>query len=100
MPRYGSVRHRAPPLPDGPPDTGDLRGDVLAVLRLVVRRTRYLAPVRRVLASEEGQDTELSACLASRNRGPGADRIRAVLERAAGRGGIGPPAGLRRRRDG
>ncbi|GAA0396199.1 TetR/AcrR family transcriptional regulator [Streptomyces luteireticuli] len=89
-----ALRHRTPPLPDGPPDTGGLRDDVLAVLRLVVRRTHDLAPVRQVLALEQGQDTELSAYLASRNRGPGADWMRTVLERAAGRGEIGPPASL------
>ncbi|KNB50566.1 TetR/AcrR family transcriptional regulator [Streptomyces caatingaensis] len=88
-----ALRHRAPALPDAPPDTGSLRGDVLALLRLVVRRTRDLAPVHRVLAAE-GPGTELSAYLAARDRGPGADWMRTVLERAAARGEIGAPGSL------
>ncbi|GAA4235699.1 AcrR family transcriptional regulator [Streptosporangium album] len=83
-----ALRHQAPSLPDEPPDTGDLRGDVLALLRLVVRRTRELAPVREVLAAEQGQATELTAYLASRNQGPGHDWMRTVLERAARRGEV------------
>ncbi|WP_327320065.1 TetR/AcrR family transcriptional regulator [Streptomyces sp. NBC_01235] len=83
-----ALAHQAPPLPDGPPDTGDLRGDVLALLRLVVGRTRELAPVREVLAAEEGRATELSAYVASRNQGPGHEWMRTVLERAARRAEI------------
>ncbi|WP_242579494.1 TetR/AcrR family transcriptional regulator [Streptomyces sp. MST-110588] len=84
-----ALRHQAPPLPDAPPDTGDLRGDVLALLRLVVRRMRELAPVREVLAAEQGQAPELSVYLASRNQGPGHDWMRTVLERAERRGEAG-----------
>ncbi|WP_351235815.1 TetR-like C-terminal domain-containing protein [Streptomyces sp. NPDC002133] len=80
--------------PDEPPDTGDLRGDVPALLRLVVRQTHDLAPIRQVLATEQGQDTDLSAYLASRNRGPGYEWMRTVLERAARRGEIDPAASL------
>lgn len=83
-----ALRRQAPPLPDAPPDTGGLRGDVLALLRLVVRRTRELAPVHEVLAAEQGQETELSTYLASRNEGPGHDWMRTVLERAARRGEV------------
>ncbi len=83
-----ALGHRAPPLPAEPPDTGELRGDVLALLRFVVVRTRDLAPVREVLAAEQGQTTELSAYMASRNHGPGRDWMRTVLERAARRGEI------------
>lgn len=83
-----ALARQAPPLPDGPPDTGDLRGDVLALLRLVVAGTRELAPVREVLAAEEGRTTELSACAAARNQGPGHDWMRTMLERAARRGEI------------
>jgi AcrR family transcriptional regulator len=89
-----ALRHKAPPLPAEPPNTGDLRGDVLALLRLVVRRTHDLAPIRQVLDTEQGQDTELSAYLASRNRGPGSDWMRTILERAARRGEIDPAASL------
>ncbi|MFH8409191.1 TetR/AcrR family transcriptional regulator [Streptomyces sp. NPDC018019] len=83
-----ALRHQAPPLPDAPPDTGALRGDVLALLRLVIRRMRELGPVREVLAAEQGQ-TELSAYLAARNEGPGRDWMRTLLERAARRGEVG-----------
>lgn len=83
-----ALSRQAPPLPDESPDTGDLRGDVLALLRLVVRRMRELAPVSEVLAAEEGQATELSAYLAARNQGPGRDWMRTVLDRAARRGEI------------
>ncbi|GAA1165940.1 TetR/AcrR family transcriptional regulator [Streptomyces hebeiensis] len=86
-----ALRHQAPPLPDEPPDTGDLRGDVLALLRLVVRRTRELAPVRDVLAAEQARATDLTdlaTYLASRNEGPGREWMRTVLERAARRGEV------------
>ncbi|MEU4537873.1 TetR/AcrR family transcriptional regulator [Streptosporangium sp. NPDC023825] len=89
-----ALSHKAPPVPDEPPDTGNLRGDVIALLRFVVRRMLDLAPVRQVLAAEQGVDTELSAYLASRNRGPGGDWMRTVLDRAARRGEIDPAASL------
>ncbi|MGI5336296.1 TetR/AcrR family transcriptional regulator [Streptomyces sp. CA-181903] len=89
-----ALGHRAPPLPDGPPDTGALRGDVLALLRLVVRRMAELAPVRQVLAAEQGRNTDLAAYLAGRNRGPGGDWMRTVLDRAARRGEIDPAVPL------
>ncbi|MFD6276352.1 TetR/AcrR family transcriptional regulator C-terminal ligand-binding domain-containing protein [Streptomyces sp. NPDC060209] len=53
-----------------------------------------LAPVRQVLAAEQGQDTGQSAYLASRNRGPGGDRMPTVLDRAARRGEIDPAVPL------
>ncbi|MGG2463968.1 TetR-like C-terminal domain-containing protein [Streptomyces sp. RGM 3693] len=81
-------------MPDEPPDTGDLRGDVLALLHRVVTRTQELAPVREVLAAEQGQATELSAYLASRNQGPGHAWMRIALERAARRGQIDAPDAL------
>ncbi|MGK5638539.1 TetR/AcrR family transcriptional regulator [Streptomyces sp. URMC 126] len=89
-----ALGHRTPPLPDAPPDTGELRGDVLAVLRLVVRRMAELAPVRQVLAAETDRGTDLSAYLASRNRDPGGDWMRTVLDRAARRGELAPAAPL------
>ncbi|WP_257981066.1 TetR/AcrR family transcriptional regulator [Streptomyces sp. CB02959] len=89
-----ALRHRTPPLPDAPPDTGDLRGDVLALLHRVITRMRELAPVREVLAAEQGQATELSAYLAARNQGPGLTWMRTALERAARRGEIDAPDAL------
>lgn len=89
-----ALRRKAPPVPDDPPDTGELRGDVLALLGFVVRQMAGLAPVRQVLAAEHGRDTDLSAYLASRNRGPGGDWMRTVLERAADRGEIDPSVRL------
>ncbi|MET9290653.1 TetR/AcrR family transcriptional regulator [Streptomyces sp. NPDC003077] len=95
-----ALRHQAPPVPDSPPDTGDLRGDVLALLSFVIKRMRELAPVREVLAAAQAQvqaqgqgdgqdqESELSAYVASRNRDPGRDWMRTVLERAARRGEI------------
>ncbi|MET9105371.1 TetR/AcrR family transcriptional regulator [Streptomyces zhihengii] len=89
-----AMARRAPSVPDEPPDTGTLRDDVIALLRFVVRQMLDLAPVRQVLAAEVGVDTELSAYLASRNRGPGDDWMRTVLDRAAHRGEIDPAASL------
>ncbi|MFJ4839864.1 TetR/AcrR family transcriptional regulator [Streptomyces sp. NPDC088746] len=89
-----ALRSKAPPVPDGPPDTGNLRGDVLALLRFVVGQTAGLAHVRQALAAEQGQDTELSAYLTSRNRSPGGDWMRTVLERAARRGETDPAVPL------
>ncbi|MFE3515260.1 TetR/AcrR family transcriptional regulator [Streptomyces sp. NPDC059166] len=89
-----ALRRKAPPVAEEPPDTGDLRGDVLALLRSVVRRMAELAPVRQVLAAEQGQDTDLSDYLASRNRRPGTDAMREILARAAGRGEIDPALAL------
>ncbi|WP_244943260.1 TetR/AcrR family transcriptional regulator [Streptomyces inhibens] len=89
-----ALRHKAPPLAAEPPDTGELRGDVLALLRLVVKRMGELAPILQVLAEEQSHDTELSAYLASRNRGAGYEWMRTVLDRAARRGEIDPAAPL------
>ncbi|MEU1369143.1 TetR/AcrR family transcriptional regulator [Streptomyces sp. NPDC005803] len=89
-----ALSRKAPPVPNEPPDTGTLRGDVIALLRFVVRQMAELAPVRQVLAAEQGSDTELSAYLASRNRGPGGDWMRTVLDRAAHRREIDPTASL------
>ncbi|MEV0010767.1 TetR/AcrR family transcriptional regulator [Streptomyces sp. NPDC047973] len=85
-----AARRKAPPVPGEPPDTGGLRGDVLALLGFIVRRMADLAPVRSVLAAEEGQGTDLSDYLAYRNRGPGVDAMRTVLARAVRRGEVDP----------
>ncbi|MGW6093037.1 TetR/AcrR family transcriptional regulator [Streptomyces sp. NPDC055157] len=89
-----ALRRKAPPVPNEPPDTGNLRSDVIALLRFIVRQMLDLAPVRQVLAAEEGANTELSAYLAFRNRGPGGDWMRTVLDRAAHRGEIDSAASL------
>lgn len=89
-----ALSRKAPPVPNEPPDTGNLRSDVIALLRFIVRRMHDLAPVRQVLAAEQGADTELSAYLASRNREPGGDWMRTVLDRAAHRGEIDSAASL------
>ncbi|MFB7306810.1 TetR/AcrR family transcriptional regulator [Streptomyces sp. NPDC056192] len=89
-----ALSRKAPPVPNEPPDTGNLRSDVIALLRFIVRRMHELAPVRQVLAAEQGADTELSAYLASRNREPGGDWMRTVLDRAARRGEIDSAASL------
>ncbi|MET7791301.1 TetR/AcrR family transcriptional regulator [Streptomyces sp900116325] len=89
-----AMSRKAPPVPNEPPDTGNLRSDVIALLRFIVRRMHDLAPVRQVLAAEQEGDTELSAYLASRNREPGGDWMRTVLDRAAHRGEIDSAAPL------
>lgn len=89
-----ALSRKAPPVPNEPPDTGNLRSDVIALLRFVVRQVLDLAPVRQVLAAEQGANTELSAYLASRNREPGGDWMRTVLDRAAHRGEIDSAAAL------
>ncbi|MFJ6850913.1 TetR/AcrR family transcriptional regulator C-terminal ligand-binding domain-containing protein [Streptomyces sp. NPDC091271] len=64
------------------------------MLRFIVGQTAGTAHVRQALAAEQGQDTELSAYLTSRNRSPGGDWMRTVLERAARRGEIDPAVPL------
>ncbi|WP_202807980.1 TetR/AcrR family transcriptional regulator [Nocardia nova] len=87
-----ALRHQARPLPDEPPDTGELRGDVLALLHFVVQRTQELTPIREILAATPRNGPEPVTHLASPDRG--LDWMRVILQRATRRGEIDPTASL------
>ena len=82
-----AMRHRQPVLSGAIPDTGALRGDVLAVLRRASRRITEIGPdtvigmLSDLLADEEAFELTLDQLL----RG-GGEVMSRVLERAASRG--------------
>ena len=77
-----AVRHRLTSLADDLPDTGELRGDVLAVLARMAQRRRELGPdVMHGLMAEAGDlDPAVLTIMA--------DAMGTILKRAADRGEI------------
>lgn len=77
------VRRRSGALGEQVPDTGELRGDVLAVLREMVERQRELGPdvIPGLLAEVPDVDPDFARIM----RGV----LGVILERAVGRGEIG-----------
>lgn len=85
-----AMRHRFASIADDVPDTGELRGDVLAVLRRMTRRFQDVGPeiVHGLMAEVHDLDlTSLSIMT---------DVMSALLRRAAERGEIPPGAVTRR----
>lgn len=78
-----AVRHATGSIADRPPDTGDLRGDVVAVLRRMAQRLRDLGPdvVHGLMAEAADLDPAFFAVMR--------EVMTAILERAAARGEIG-----------
>lgn len=77
-----AIRHNAGSLADRIPDTGTLRGDVLAVLRQMLRRQREIGP--DTLRGLMGEAHDLDPGFFTVMQGI----MRTVLERAAARGEI------------
>jgi AcrR family transcriptional regulator len=77
-----ALRHRFTSIADDIPDTGELRGDVLAVLRRMVRRFDDFGPdvVHGLMAEAVDLDPEVLAVMP--------DVLGTILKRAAGRGEI------------
>jgi len=82
-----AMRHRAGSIADAPPDTGELRADVLAVLERMVARLNDVGPevLRGLIADSPDIDPDLFPRMGN--------LMRRVLERAAERGEI-PSADL------
>jgi AcrR family transcriptional regulator len=82
-----AVRHRTGSIAEDPPDTGELRADVLAVLERMVARLRDIGPevLRGLIADACDIDPDLFPRMGN--------LMRRVLERAAERGEI-PTADL------
>jgi AcrR family transcriptional regulator len=74
-----AIDRRVPDLGDAVPDTGTLRGDLLAVLERLAHRYRGLDQI-------PGDGAELAAHLRRRAARDTGDQMRRVLLRAAGRG--------------
>ena len=73
------------------PDTGDLRTDVLDLLRQVAARLATpIGGIVRGLLAETARDPELSGLLRERMHKAGPASILAVLERAVERGEVDP----------
>jgi AcrR family transcriptional regulator len=84
-----AMRQRGPLLSGAPPDTGSLRGDVLALLRRVAAGLRELGPEVIVgLLAEYLRDPELLAYLRPHVLSLGLEVMRGLLHRAAERGEI------------
>jgi len=73
------------------PDTGDLREDLLAVLRLIARQMEGPAGLAvRGLLGESLQNPSVAAEVREHSRGNGVRVIRAIVTRAAARGDVDP----------
>ncbi len=77
-----AVRHKDGSIVDEVPDTGELRGDVLAVLRHMVRRQRDIGPdvIRGIMADAPDLDSSFFDIMSG--------VMATLLTRAAGRGEI------------
>ncbi|MFI1586009.1 TetR/AcrR family transcriptional regulator [Embleya sp. NPDC020630] len=81
-----------------PPDTGDLRADVLALLReMAAKLAGPLGGILRGLLAETTHDPELARLVRERMHTVGPERTRRVLERAVERGEIDPAVPTSRR---
>ncbi|MFG2286676.1 TetR/AcrR family transcriptional regulator C-terminal ligand-binding domain-containing protein [Streptomyces sp. NPDC048595] len=85
-----ALRHRTPPLPPPPPDTGALRTDVLALLDQITTRLSAITPVLEVLTDSRTRGTDLADFLAERSREDDGGAMAEVLGRAARRGELDP----------
>ncbi|MGG7570845.1 TetR-like C-terminal domain-containing protein [Streptomyces sp. BP-8] len=85
-----ALRHRTPPLPPPPPDTGALRTDVLALLDQITTRLSAITPVLEVLTDSRTRGTDLGDFLAERSREADGGAMAEVLGRAARRGELDP----------
>jgi AcrR family transcriptional regulator len=85
-----AMRHRVGSIADDVPDTGELRGDVLAVLRHMAERYHDVGPdvVHGLMAEISDLDPEFPAIMTG--------VMEAILRRAADRGEIGLDAITRR----
>jgi AcrR family transcriptional regulator len=84
-----AIRHHAPLLSDPVPDTGSLRGDVLALLhRYTTRLTEVGLQVRLDLLADHFRDTELSAYVQTQLLQIDSAVMMPILERAAERGEV------------
>lgn len=85
-----TMRRRVVPIADDIPDTGELRGDVLALLRRMARRYHEVGPdIMHGLAAEFGDlDPDFLTIMA--------DVMATILKRAVARGEIRPEAITRR----
>ncbi len=83
----------AMPGPASAPDTGSLRGDALAILRLVAQQLEgALGQAMRGLLGEALQNPAVAAEIREYARGNVAKVMRAVIEQAVARGECGPSA--------
>ena len=84
-----SIREHAPAFSGGLPDTGELRADVLALLRRAVERWAQFGPgTFHGLLADLADDPARNALINGRAAGDAA--MRTILERAAARGEIDP----------
>jgi AcrR family transcriptional regulator len=85
-----AMNHRAPLRPFELPDTGELRADVLVILRRVVARYQEIRPILAVLVTEFLNDPEFADHVQARSLGKHPDMMLTILERAAERGEVRP----------
>jgi AcrR family transcriptional regulator len=91
-----AIRHRAPMLSDEIPDTGELRGDVIAVLqRMSDRLTEVGAETVYGILGDYLGDPDLFARVQSQVLHIGADVMSTILARAEDRGEARPGISLR-----
>jgi AcrR family transcriptional regulator len=85
-----AMRHRSVSLADDVPDTGELRGDVLAVLGRMTRRYHDIGPdvLHGLMAEASDLDPEFLSVITT--------AMETILKRAADRGEIRPEAVTRR----